>query len=98
MLCLVNRFVEIYNIAILIQYLFVAIVNFIMEVITATFPAIIIVTDFIIPFCIVGAILLCFIQCIKICYQINIYCIVPIYLELLHNFSLIRVAIGLGYY
>lgn len=62
LLCLVNRFVEIYNIAILIQYLFVAIVYFIMEVITATFPAIILITNFIIPFGIVGAILLCFIQ------------------------------------
>lgn len=88
----VNWFFEIYNIAIFIQYFFFAIVNFIMEVITATFPAIILITDFIIPFCIVGAILLCFIQCIKICYQINLYCIIPIHLELFHIFWLNRAA------
>ena len=59
--------------------------DFIMEVIAATFIAVIIVAYLIIPFGIFGAISLCFIQCIKLCNIVYLNSIIVIYLIFLHN-------------
>ena len=80
----IDRFVEIYNVSILIQYFFFSIIYLVVEVIASTFPAIITVFNWVILFCISLAISLSFFQCIKIGYKIDFYRIIPIYLKTLH--------------
>ena len=75
----VNWFFEIYNIAILVFNLVVTIVNFVVEVITSTFPAIIIVTDFIMPFDVFIAIGFCFAKSCKFFYLVNFNIVIVIY-------------------
>lgn len=80
----IDRFVEIYNISILIQYFLFSIINLVVKVITSTFPAIITVFNWIILSCIFFAISLSFFQCVIIGYKIDFYRIIPIYLKTLH--------------
>lgn len=85
LLCFINWILEIHNVTILIKDFFVAIKNLIVEVIATTFPAVIIVAYLIISFRIFGTILLCFIQCVKLCNIVYLNRIIVIYLIFLHS-------------
>lgn len=80
----VNWFFKIYQITIFVFNLVVTFVNFVVEVIATTFPAIIIITDFIMPFGIFGAISFSFFKSVSLCDLVNFNIIVVIYVIFSH--------------
>lgn len=79
MLCHVNWFFEIYKITILVFNLVVTFVNFVVEVVSSTFVAVVVFSNSIVPIDVFGTIGFCFIKRIDLCYLVNFDIVIIIY-------------------
>lgn len=75
----VNWFFEIYKITIFVFNLVVTFVNFVVEVITSTLPAVVVFAYSIVSLGVFGTIGFCFIKRIDLCYLVNFNIVIVIY-------------------
>lgn len=94
--CLVNTLLLVNNLSVFVYVHRIAFIDFVAEVISASFVAVIFVAHGFITLCVFVAIALCLFERIELGDIANFYVSVVVNLIFLHNHSLNRDAIGLG--
>lgn len=87
--CFVNGILELRNVAVLVKNkAAVAFADFIMEVVAATFIAVVTCANLVVAFCVLGTIGFGFVQCGELRNFVELNVVIVIYAVFLHNIDL----------